>query len=73
MKGIVAMKLQKILGLASLLLVVALTGCQGMGLGGCPSGNCGLAKAPFTHGAAGPTSHASPRPTAPLMGGSGTR
>lgn len=32
------MKLRKILGSASLLLAVALAGCQGTGLGGCPNG-----------------------------------
>ncbi len=67
------MKLQKILGSASLLLAVALTGCQGAGLGGCPSGNCGLAKTSPAHGAASSASYASPRSNAHPMGGSGTR
>ena len=67
------MKLQKILGSASLLLAVALAGCQGTGLGGCPSGNCGLAKAPPAHGATSSAGYASPPSTAHPMGGSGTR
>ena len=66
------MKLQKILGLASLLLAVALAGCQGTGLGGCASGDCGLAKSPFSKSAAREAGYTSPRPAASPLGGSGT-